>query len=181
MRFHLDTHIPFDHQKERCHWCGNSLARIRNIFKGVDSQRHYDSESCLKRGEERALRYRAALAGTVSSHWLIGLAMFLAFFMGAYSAKAHDPNTHQATELSNARSKIGGQCCDGTDYAHVSPSAWERTDTGFRIKFGQAWIEVPQDAVVHNMKNPDGEAKVWIGLDENGVPFVRCFMSGMEG
>jgi hypothetical protein len=49
-----------------CHWCGGNLERIRNVFKGKDSERYYDTEVCLTRGEDRALRYRAALAGTVS-------------------------------------------------------------------------------------------------------------------
>lgn len=50
----------------RCHWCGGSLERIRNVFRGKDSERYYDAEICLTRGEERALLRAVAAAGRVS-------------------------------------------------------------------------------------------------------------------
>lgn len=64
MRYKLTE--PFDHQKSTCAWCGALLNRIRNTFRGKDSERHYCSEKCLVRGEDRALRYKATLAGKVS-------------------------------------------------------------------------------------------------------------------
>jgi hypothetical protein len=107
-------------------------------------------------------------------------ALMLAFtFTGGSRAWAHDPNTHQANDLANAKSKVGGICCDGKDYHLIS--TWERTDLGYRIHFGGQWVHLPREAEVNNMPNPDGEAKAWVAFDEGGVPYVRCFMRGMEG
>lgn len=50
----------------RCHWCGGALEHIRNVFKGRDSERYYDAENCLKRGEERALLRAVKATGLVS-------------------------------------------------------------------------------------------------------------------
>lgn len=169
----------------RCGWCGNLLSTCRCIYKVHDEERYYCSESCFLQGEERRLRYRVALAGTVHTHWTATLAaiisaLMLAFiFTGGTRAWAHDPNTHQADELANARSKIGGLCCDGKDYTRVS--TWERTERGYRIHFGGRWVHFPKEAEVDNMHNPDGEAKAWVAFDEQGEPFVRCFMRGAEG
>lgn len=113
--------------------------------------------------------------------WLIALACVFAFvsLVGLKKALAHDPNTHLADALSNARSKSGGLCCNGKDYTRIS--SWERTDNGYRIHFGGDWVHFPKEAEVNNMHNPDGEAKAWVAFDESGAPFVRCFMRGAEG
>lgn len=97
-----------------------------------------------------------------------------------YPARAHDPLTHQANEFSKARSKAKSLCCDGDDYTYINPRSWERTDKGFRVHIHGKWVEVPADAEVENMKNPDGEAKAWIWSDDKGDPHVRCFMVGAE-
>jgi len=108
-------------------------------------------------------------------------ALMLAFtFTGGTRAWAHDPKTHQADGYSQARSKKGTLCCDGSDYTYVAPSSWERTDAGFRVFTQGQWVDVPADALVVNMQNPDGEAKVWLYSD-GGKLFARCFMRGMEG
>lgn len=184
MRYSLDKAVPhlLNGKPTNCGWCSNLLQGLRNIYKGQNCERYYCSQSCLTNGEDRALRYRAVLAGTVHSPWYIGIAAVLAVFMLTHTftpkARAHDPHTHQANELANARSKQGGLCCDGKDYVLIS--TWERTEKGYRIHFGGQWMHLTHDAEVHNMPNPDGEAKAWIALDESGVPFVRCFMRGME-
>lgn len=66
MKLGLDVHVPFSHQKDMCHWCGNSLARIRNIFKGLNCERYYCSVSHLASGEEAELLKRIKAAGEVS-------------------------------------------------------------------------------------------------------------------
>lgn len=89
-------------------------------------------------------------------------------------AFAHDPLTHQANELSKARSPENGLCCDGTDY--IVPNDWQQVGEGvYRVRIKAMWFDVPQGAVVINMKNPDMEAKVW--MKYNGKE-VRCFMAG---
>lgn len=66
MRYSLDTNIPFSHQKEMCHWCGNSLDRIRNVYKGKDSQRLYCGPEHCQKGETQALIRAQAGARRVS-------------------------------------------------------------------------------------------------------------------
>jgi hypothetical protein len=166
----------------RCDWCGNLLSTCRCVYKVQGEERYYCSQSCFLQGEERRLRYRAALAGTVHAHWtatLVSIAVLAFILSGGTSALAHDPRTHQVDELANARSKAGGLCCDGKDY--TIPYSWERTERGYRIHFGGRWVDIPKDAEVNNMRNPDGEAKAWLAFDEQGEPYVRCFMPGMEG
>jgi len=95
------------------------------------------------------------------------------------TVQAHDPLTHQANSFSSAKNKSNKPCCDGSDYTYVNPGSWERTDKGFRIRVEGKEVEIPADAEVSNMKNPDGEAKVWLYLDGN-VLRARCFMPGAE-
>lgn len=100
------------------------------------------------------------------------LLIVIAFPMGAL---AHDHG--QANSLAAARSKMGGLCCDGKDY--IVPADWRRSDKGYRVLIGTAWFDVPKDAEVNNMNNPDMEAKVWLYHAE-GETVIRCFMPGME-
>lgn len=109
----------------------------------------------------------------------IALAVFLPIALNPKAVRAHDPLTHQANEFSKAKNKSNGDCCDGNDYTYVNPYSWERTDKGFRVYVGERWIDVPADAEVGNMKNPDGNAKVWLYYDGR-VPRARCFMPGAE-
>lgn len=192
MRYSLDPPTHLNGHPTNCHWCGGRLDKLRNIFKGQGCSRYYDSESCLIRGEQRAAQSRhaelekiAGLAGTVHMHWTATLAaalsvLMLAFiFTGGTKAWAHDPLTHQANGYSAAKNKANGLCCDGDDYTYINPYAWERTATGFRVRVNGQWVDVPADAEVGNMKNPDGEAKVWLYYDNTG-PKVRCLMPGIE-
>lgn len=114
--------------------------------------------------------------------WLI-IAICAVLFAGltvkTKTAHAHDPQTHLVNGLSEARSKANSLCCDGSDYTYVNPRSWERTDKGFRVYVHDQWVTVPAEAEVGNMRNPDGEAKAWLYLDE-GVWHVRCFMVGIE-
>ncbi len=158
------------------------MDRIRNVYKGKDSERYYDAEICLTRGEERALMRTARAAGTVSMHWtatlaaILSLAMLAFIFGGGHKAYAHDPQTHQADSLSEARSKMFGSCCIGDDYQKIRVENWETTDNGWRVLYHGQWLDVPKLAKVSNMTNPDGEAKAWIFNAE--APYVRCFMPG---
>lgn len=114
--------------------------------------------------------------------WMIILlccGAFVGLVMPTKKAHAHDPSTHQANQYSSARSKANSSCCDGDDYTYVNPYSWERTEKGFRVYVHKRWINVPADAEVGNMKNPDGEAKVWLYQDE-GAWHARCFMPGIE-
>lgn len=105
------------------------------------------------------------------------LAMWLLVVAFPVGALAHDPHTHQANALADAKSKSGGLCCDGKDY--TIPDDWRRTETGYKVMIGTTWYEVPKDAEVNNMRNPDAEAKVWI-YNAEGETWIRCFLPGME-
>jgi hypothetical protein len=177
---HLDKPMPLLKEPINCSWCSRKL-------QGHVQRRNgnlYCNDTCSNQGEERRLRYVAALAGTVNSHYLIGACALIIFMVaftlfGGSKAFAHDPNTHLADGYAHARSKKGTLCCDGTDYTHIKASSWERTDKGFRVRVHNAWVEVPADAEVGNMRNPDGEAKVWLYFDGD-KPHARCFMVGIE-
>jgi hypothetical protein len=182
MSYGLEKPIPLglNAKPTNCDWCSANLARLRNIYKGQGCQRHYCSQKCLTSGEDRAIRYRAALAGRVCSHYLVGAAILIAFmltftFTGGHRAWAHDPETHQANSLADAYSQAYGKCCTGDDYVLIS--TWERTDTGYRVMYQGQWLDVAQNVKVSNMVNPDGEAKAWI-FGEPETPYVRCFMPG---
>lgn len=106
------------------------------------------------------------------------LATFIWVFATTHKARAHDPQTHQADSLSEAKSDAYGVCCDGKDYLRVTD--WETTDKGFRVYAHGKWYEASRSVKVSNMQNPDGEAKVWI----NGpveAQYIRCFMPGTLG
>jgi hypothetical protein len=114
----------------------------------------------------------------VTRRCLFGL---LALPFIARKAWAHNPLTHVADNYSNAKSKQNGRCCDGADYTYVLPRDWERKKDGggYRAFVDNQWIDIPADAEVDNMKNPDGYAKIWL-MDQNGKRAARCFMPGAE-
>lgn len=102
----------------------------------------------------------------------------MASIVVAARVHGHDPLTHQANALSDARSTGWGLCCNGKDY--TVPKDWSRNDDGsYRVLIDKAWLPVPKEAEVTNMRNPDMEAKVWFIYGEGEV-FVRCFMPGSE-
>lgn len=92
-------------------------------------------------------------------------------------AHAHDPNTHQADDLSKATSEAFGSCCVGDDYSKLVVGEWETTETGYRVFYKGRWLEGSRRTKVSNMENPDGEAKAWI-FGEGDTAYIRCFMAG---
>lgn len=87
----------------------------------------------------------------------------------------HDPHTHQVNSLSDARSVQWGLCCNGKDY--TVPNDWKQVEGGYKVLIGTVWLDVPKEAEVTNMRNPDMEAKVWL-LQGEGETYVRCFLPG---
>ena len=67
-RYTLDKPLPLalTTKPTICGWCSNLLKSVRNVYKGVNCERHYCSLRCHQLGEDRAIRYRATLAGKVS-------------------------------------------------------------------------------------------------------------------
>ena len=163
---------------KHCGHCASPLKRVATVWRCRQTKSDYCSRPCLEAG-------RLTKAATMQSPWYLVAALLLMALsitytvMGGRKAFAHDPHTHLADAFSTAKSKSGTLCCDGNDYTYVSPSSWERTDTGFRVYVQKQWVDIPIDALVTNMTNPDGEAKVWLYTD-SGQVFARCFMPGVE-
>lgn len=182
MLYGLDNCLVLQKPPTRCTFCDKVFGN--RIFKDADRilKGSYCTIPCMQAAR---LEKVAKAAGTVCSPWYIGIAAILAVFMlvftftGGHRAWAHDPHTHHADAFSKAKSKKGNLCCDGNDYTYVSPSSWERTETGFRVYVQKQWVDIPADALVTNMTNPDGEAKVWLYTD-GGKLHARCFMAGTE-
>lgn len=187
MRYSLDPPTYLDGKPTSCHWCGNGLANLRNVYKGRSCLRFYCGPDCCQKGEQRAAHAQlvrtARAAGMVHSHWLATLAaalsvLMLAFIVtGGHKAWAHNPDTHQADDLGNAYSEAYGKCCIGDDYHKLRIEEWEPTEKGWRIRWHGEWLEVPRNAKVKNMRNPDGDAKAWV-FGEPDTIYVRCFMPG---
>jgi hypothetical protein len=112
--------------------------------------------------------------------WLL-ISLCAAVFCGvAFNTKkahSHDPLTHQANELAEAKSEAYGKCCDGSDFAYVRVQDWETTDTGYRVRIGNRWLEAPRSVKVRNVPNIDGEAKVWV-YGSGDTMYIRCFLEG---
>lgn len=166
-----------------CHWCGGTLERIRNVYKGRDSERYYDAEKCLVRGEERQLRKLAALAGTVCMHWTATLAAVLSVAMLAFiitgGSRAWAQDRHEGHDKyhDNAYStwmkpdKPGESCCnmkvmseDGkyrvkgdcypTD-ARLLHDPETRDLNWWALRDDGKWIAIPDIKVLRRTPNPD--------------------------
>lgn len=111
------------------------------------------------------------------ANFLTRIGLFLLVCSFPMETSAHDPHTHLANQLGAARSHAFGLCCDGKDY--IIPTDWQRSDIGYRVLIGTRWHDVPKEAEVTNMRNPDMEAKVWL-LQSEGETWIRCFMPGTE-
>ena len=175
MNFGLDKTVPFSHQRETCHWCGNNLNRIRNIYKGKDSERFYCSETCLVKGEDRAIRYRATLAGTVNSPWYVALAVVILALavccVGSRKGHAQEHKHHspyhdfykewrqpipEKTSCCNARFNEKGEevgDCEATSYFEL-----RKTDNGYQwfafVPMLNRVIPIPEEKIIGE-KNPD--------------------------
>lgn len=112
--------------------------------------------------------------------WLL-IALCAAAFCGIVvntkKASAHDPRTHLADALSEAKSDAYGRCCSGDDYMYVRVQDWETTETGYRVRIGGKWLNAGRNVKVNNMTNPDGEAKVWV-FGDGETTYIRCFLPG---
>jgi hypothetical protein len=68
----------------------------------------------------------------------------------------------------------GVPCCATAD--DVAPDAWEMGPRHYRVKIYDAWLDVP-DAAVIRAPNRLGHTVVWIDTSED-VMGVRCFLPG---
>lgn len=172
-----------------CHWCGGSLRTIRNVYKGKDSERYYDAENCLMRGEDRELRRKATLAGTVCSPWYIGAAAILAVFMltftftGGSRAWAQSHEGHAAnhdTYKGWLQSNGFSSCCNGDDpergvKGDCRPARAYPDDNGqWHVLINGKYRPVPQSAI-RDYPTPDGNSHVC----EDESHGIMCFVRGL--
>lgn len=73
-----------------------------------------------------------------------------------------------------------GLCCSFADGLAIKDVDWDTHGTspnsGYRVRIGGVWIEVPKDAAV-TVPNKFGAAVVWPYV-EDGKTLVRCFLPG---
>lgn len=180
MRYGLETPIPLG-KPTRCGWCGNALNTCRRIFKVKDHERYYCAEICFLQGEERRLRYLAALAGTVHVHWTVALASILAAFMLAFTftggSKAWAHDFYGSWQRADGK----GSCCnaqvekDGQVTGDCRPARAYPDEHGqWHVLIRGKYRPVPPEAI-REYQTPDGNSHVC--EDENNG--IMCFVRGL--
>ena len=105
----------------------------------------------------------------------IFLGIFLAIFVAP--ALAHDPSHPEFNDWFNRlSSKGGGLCCSFADGFAVADPDWETKDGHYRVRLGNDWIDVPDDAVITE-PNKARRTMVWPMRFEGEIS-IRCFMPG---
>jgi hypothetical protein len=94
-------------------------------------------------------------------------------------ALAHDPGRPELNEWFNRLASGRGLCCSFADGLAVSDVDWESKDGHYRVRLGNEWIDVPDDAVITE-PNRAGRTMVW-PMRFNGEISTRCFMPGSMG
>ena len=101
------------------------------------------------------------------------LMALMGLFLGG-AAFAHDHNQPGLNDwFKSLHSKGGAWCCTGDD-AEIAD--WDLVGDHYRVKIGDQWVTVPEDAIVQG-ENKAGGARVW-PYYTNGRPNVRCFLPG---
>ena len=105
----------------------------------------------------------------------IFLGIFFAIFVAP--ALAHDPSRPELNDWFNRLSSKGRSlCCSFADGFAVADPDWETKDGHYRVRLGNDWIDVPDDAVITE-PNKAGRTMVW-PMRFEGQIFIRCFMPG---
>jgi hypothetical protein len=69
-----------------------------------------------------------------------------------------------------------GLCCSMADGEAVADPDWESKDGHYRVRLENAWIDVPDDALITE-PNRAGRTMVWPIRVDNQIS-IRCFMPG---
>ncbi|WP_247386359.1 MULTISPECIES: hypothetical protein [unclassified Bradyrhizobium] len=108
---------------------------------------------------------------------IAGLAFGLAVL--ATSAAAHDDGRFANSPLKPWFESLqagSGKCCTDADGYMVADVDWESDRGRYRVRIDDAWVEVPDGALVTG-PNRFGRTMVWKHYLD-GRPQVRCFMPG---
>ena len=109
---------------------------------------------------------------------LLALLLLLFMVVALSTAQAHE---HQRKDLESWYGTLQskkGPCCGGPneDATALSDLQWRTKGDGYEVFVEGAWIDVPEDTVVHE-RNLAGGARVWL-YHFGGAPVVRCFLPG---
>jgi hypothetical protein len=69
-----------------------------------------------------------------------------------------------------------GLCCSNADGIAVSDPDWDSRDGHYRVRLGDEWYDVPDDAVIKE-PNRAGRTMVWPFEGAMGKS-IRCFLPG---
>jgi hypothetical protein len=194
MRMHLDKPMPLLKEPINCSWCSRKL-------QGHVQRRNgnlYCNDTCSNQGEERRLRYVAALAGTVNSHYLIGACALIIFMVaftifGGSKAFAQEQRHHGHMEHhENAYSKWmkphkpNESCCNMkvvkangeiTGDCYPTRSRNVRNRDGWRLiaqKDDGNWVEIPDYVILRRTINPDESGVSSHICESHNV--IHCFL-----
>lgn len=107
---------------------------------------------------------------------LIGISIVLLIAaLCVHPVRAHDHNRPELNEwMAKLHSKGGAWCCNGSDNDPIDD--WETTKSGYRVKYGGNWYDVPPEAIVEG-PNKSGGPLLWMYKGWGDVK-PRCFMPG---
>ena len=69
-----------------------------------------------------------------------------------------------------------GLCCSMADGQAVADPDWESKDGHYRVRLGNKWVDVPDDALITE-PNRAGRTMVW-GIYSDDEVWITCFMPG---
>jgi len=99
-------------------------------------------------------------------------------FFGGVNARdldgryADSPLRDWFNHLSSSR----GLCCSMADGQAVADPDWESKDGHYRVRLGNKWVDVPDDALITE-PNRAGRTMVW-GIYSDDEVWITCFMPG---
>lgn len=184
MRYGLDN-SQIQKEPLLCHWCGNNLKGIRNVYKGKDCERWYCSEEHHKKGEEQAaLRARAALRrgwDVVSSHYLVSASILVMLMLAFIVSGGHKAWAQETIQAHPGHEKyhvdfyskwqrpdyLGSSCCDekvwhdnngyrySTGHCYPAPDSKLINGVWWVELDNQIWVKVPEKRILHREASPN--------------------------
>jgi hypothetical protein len=94
-------------------------------------------------------------------------------------ALAHDSSRPDLNNWFDRLASGKGLCCSFADGLAVADPDWESKNGHYRVRLGNEWIDVPDDAVITE-PNRAGRTMVWPWRFDDQIS-IRCFMPGSMG
>ena len=109
---------------------------------------------------------------------LLTVGILVPCFFGGVNARdldgryADSPLRDWFNHLSSSR----GLCCSMADGQAVADPDWETKDGHYRVRLGNKWYDVPDEALIAE-PNRAGRTMVW-GIYSDDEVWITCFMPG---